>query len=462
MRADLSAVYGHAPIWAQHLLCSAEGLRLRRLRFPARFDARLRAVRERSGWTPAQIAADRLARLRALLVHACARVPYWRDAMTKAGLVPERIAHVDELEALAICTKDTIIREGPRMHASELPHGHALRAIELNTSGTTGAGMHLRASMDAVHEQWAVCWRYRMWHGLAPGTWCGQLGGRVIVPPSQQVPPFHRINWPGRQVLLSSYHLGTTTAEAYIEVLHARGVPWIHGYPSMVATLADAIVERGAQLPAIRWVTVASESLTAAARERIRRAFGLEPREHYAQSEGVANISECPAGRLHIDEDFSVVELIPHGRDHDGVPVYRVIGTSLENYHQPFIRYDTGDLVRLASGCDCGLPGRVIAAIDGRQEDMLVLPSGALVGRADHIFKSFESIREAQIRQGRGGDISILVVPREQWGAGDEQRLRDACSARLGGDLAVTISLVPAIARESSGKLRLVVREGSR
>lgn len=462
MREELSALYGRAPIWAQHVMCSAEGLRLRRLRFPARFDARLRLVRARSRWTAAQVAADRLARLRALLVHARAHVPYWRDAMAAAGLVPERIAHVDELEALPPCSKDTVVREGDRMRATAIPHGRDLHAIELQTSGTTGAGMHLRASIDAVHEQWAMCWRYRMWHGLAPGTWCGQLGGRVIVPPTQHTPPFHRINWPGRQVLLSSYHLGPATAGAYLDVLRERAVPWIHGYPSMVATLAECMLERHERLPAVMWVTLASESVSASTRRRIREAFGVEPREHYAQTEAVANISECTAGRLHVDEDFSVVELVPHARDHDDALLYRVLGTSLDNYHQPFIRYDTGDLVRLADGCDCGLGGRVIAAIDGRREDVLVLPSGALVGRVDHIFKSLESTREAQIRQAADGSVTILVVPRREWTEADERALRLAWTTRLGHELALRIVVVAEIPRESSGKLRMVVREGSR
>ena len=41
---------------------------------------------------------------------------------------------------------------------------------------------------------------------------------------------------------------------------------------------------------------------------------------------------------------------------------------------------------------------------------MLVLPSGARVGRLAMLFKDFPEIKEAQIRQSRPGEFTFLVV----------------------------------------------------
>ena len=84
-------------------------------------------------------------------------------------------------------------------------------------------------------------------------------------------------------------------------------------------------------------------------------------------AEAVANISECERGRLHVDEDFAAVEFVPEqtGRRH------RIVGCNFTNLATPLLRYDTGDLAVLDDdGCDCGRPGRVVASVDGRQEDL--------------------------------------------------------------------------------------------
>ena len=93
----------------------------------------------------------------------------------------------------------------------------------------------------------------------------------------------------------------------------------------------------------------------------------------------------APDGRLHVDEDFAFVEFVPVDRRRG----CRVVGTGVTNRAFPLVRYDVGDIARVSGRtCGCGRPGRIIDAIDGRREDYVVLPSGAMVGRLDHIFKA--------------------------------------------------------------------------
>jgi phenylacetate-CoA ligase len=459
--AVLDTVYARAPVWAQHVLCSAEGLRLRTLRHPPGFDALVRSAQERLRWTPQQRAADRCARLRTMLIHAGQRVPYWRELFARVGFRPERVQHEDELAVLPLLTKDMILREGPRMWAEQVPAWAGDR-VDLQTSGTTGAGLVFRASRSAVRQQWAVCWRYRLANGLARGTWCAQLGGRVVVPAGQRGGPWHRINVVGRQLLLSGYHLGPHTAGEYLQQIRRRGIPWIHGYPSLVVLLAQAAQAERVRLPALRWVTLASETVAPGQRRVIAEAFDLSPREHYAQTEAVANASQGADGRLCLDDDFSVVELLPvpeREAEDDGPAPRRIVGTSLDNWHQPFIRYDTGDLVTLDPHGDDRPPGRVLLDIDGRREDYVELASGARVGRTDHVFKALTFIREAQIRQRVPGAIAIHVVPRAEWTQAHEATLRREVALRLGADTRVEVVREERLPRASRGKLRLVVRE---
>ncbi|MBX9928715.1 MAG: hypothetical protein K2X99_07340 [Gemmatimonadaceae bacterium] len=254
--------------------------------------------------------------------------------------------------------------------------------------------------------------------------------------------------------MFSAYHLTDDTAGEYLDAMDASGYRWIHGYPSQIALLAAHAERLGRRPRAPRWITLGAESLMPAQREIITRVFGTAPLQHYGMAEGVANVSQCERGSLHVDEDFSCVEFIPapDGR-------CRVVGTNFTNWAFPLLRYDVGDLARVSdSACACGRRGRRVEELDGRIEDYLVTARGVRVGRIDHVFKDMEAIVEAQVIQEVPGVLQVQVVARSTWTDEEERRLRSEFATRLGSDAVLELRLVPAIPRTSSGKLRLVVQ----
>ncbi|MDH4078457.1 MAG: hypothetical protein OEU68_01425 [Nitrospira sp.] len=312
----------------------------------------------------------------------------------------------------------------------------------------------------AEKERWAVWWRYRQWHGISRDMWCGYFGGRSVVPLQQFEPPYWRVNYPGRQILFSGYHLSPNTSAEYLAALETYSPPWLHGYPSLLSLLASYVLERGTPLknpPKI--VTTGAENLLPQQRDLMVKAFGCPVRQHYGQAESVANISECPNGHLHIDEDFSFVELFPLDSDHG---TFRVIGTNWSNPAFPLFRYDTGDLVQCSEeAVPCSMTGRIVDSIDGRKEDYVVLPNGARLGRLDHIFKDLTRIREGQIYQPERETIIFKIVKGEGYGPEMERRLLDEARKRLGREVAIKVEYVSALERSRTGKLRFVVSEVS-
>ena len=455
--------YVRAPDWMQTAICNIEGARIQLERYPKRFEWELQQSIARTRWPREGFEAARLERLRTMLTHAGRHVPYWRDLFADISFRPESIDSVEDLQRLPVLTKDIVIAQGDRMLADHVPACHeAGRPTRMKTSGSTGAGLSFVTSQSALLAQWAACWRFRSWHGIERGTWSAQLTGRVVVPVQQSDGSLYRVNHAGKQLLLSGYHLTPDTAVEYLKEIARRHIEWLHGYPSLVVLLADAAASSGLVPPQLRWISLASENVTADQRIRIERGFGIAPIQHYAQTEAVANASEGPDGVMRLDDDFSIVELAD---DPEITCRKRIYGTSLDNWHQPFIRYDTGDLAEpdleeVAN--DWVAPGRALRSIDGRREDYIELANGALVGRTDHIFKSLPFIRQAQIRQSVAGQIRIAVVPRDgEWTEDRQSRLRREAAARL-GDTRVDIDIVDEIARGPNGKLRLVVREKER
>ncbi len=450
---NLERVYLRLPISLQNLGCTLEGLRIQQKRFGSGFRSQLASAERRSSFSEDQVCEFRDQRLRAFVAHCATTVPYYRNQFRDLGITPEDIRDLDDLRVLPVLSKQTV-QERPSEFVSDLAHRYECEHV--HTSGTTGGGLQFLTTNAAVQEQWAVWWRYRRWHGIQPDTWCAYFGGRSLVPAEQLKPPFWRTNLAGRQLFFSAYHLSPGNLKSYAEKVRSARIPWLHGYPSLLALLAAYIVDTGFDLGyQPRWVTVGAENLLQQQAAIVERAFGVKPVQHYGMAEAVANISECSVGKLHVDEDFSAVEFLD---DESGGR--KVIGTNFSNYATPLLRYDAQDVVWMGTNtCDCGLPGRIIDSIDGRQEDYVVLKNGARIGRLDHIFKDMVRVREAQIIQRDSGKIVVRIVRASSYDESDERTLRHEFAQRLGRDAQIDLEYVDSLRRTGSGKLRFVISE---
>jgi phenylacetate-CoA ligase len=452
---DLEAIYLRLPIPLQNLACTLVGWHTGRTRYGGEFSRILADAEARTYWSVEETLEFRNRRLAAFVAHAVATVPFYADRVLAAGISPSRVEKIDDLADLPVLTKSEAQEHAARLISRAVPS----RGTHLvHTSGTTGGGLRFPVTMRSVQEQWATWWRYRGWHGIRMGTWCALFAGRSVVPARQSEPPFWRLNLAGRQLLFSGYHMSPHNLAAYVNELRRRKPPWLHGYPSLLALLAAHLLETRADLGyEVRWVTIGAESLLPHQSALMERAFGVKPLQHYGLTEGVANISQCELGALHVDEDFAAVEFVRI--DDEGS--HRIVGTNISNLATPLVRYDSQDFANVAEGkvCLCGRPGRVVEWIDGRIEDYVLLRNGARVGRLDHIFKDLVRIREAQIHQIRPGEMSIRVVSGPEYGVEDEQMLLRETAKRVGDDMKVKIDYVSELPRTGTGKLRFVVSE---
>ena len=455
-RVDLERVYRATPVWAQDALASLHGWRLQRERFGNGYAEVERHVIERRSLSGSALVEFQARRLTAHL-QAAQATAFWRVRFAEHGVNPAGSDPFIELHKLPVLTKAEV-----RAHASEI-RSSAYEPGELitgHTSGTTGAGLVLWETRAAIRERWAVWWRYRRWFGLDPAMRSGHFGGRSVVPITQSRPPYWRRNHPGRQLLLSAYHLNAQTVEAYWRALREWDAEWLHGYPSFLALFADLCRLRNLpRIDSVRVVTVGAENLLANQRRSIESVFGVPVRQHYGLAEGVANVSEHPDGRLRVDEDYALTEFVP--ANDSASSAHRILGTNWSNPAFPLFRYDTGDVATLPNPVPVPTDvWREVTTIDGREEDYVLLPDGSRVGRLDHVFKDLVHIREAQIYQPAADLLVLRIVKGPAYDEHhEEERLLLEMRQRVGSALPIRIEYLDDIPRSRRGKLRFVVSE---
>lgn len=448
----LHGMYGRLPLRAQRLATASVGYLTARHRYGRQYR---RCLHEFVAMDRADAEAlwhySRVARERTL--ELASRTPYYGDLFKSMGAEWFDLVDDEAFRQIPI-TRRSDVQGREHLFRPRRRHPGDRQA---RTSGTTGSPLSLLQSRLAQSAQWAIWWRYRGWHGLTRKTPLAVFGGKPIVAPDSDG-PYWRPNPANREVRFSVYHIGPRTVGAYVAELNRIRAPWIHGYPSALASLSHLAISEGLTLDQPpRVVTTGAEGLSGHQKSLIESFFGAPARQHYGQIEGVANVSECPEGALHVDEEFGGFELLPTGMSNHEA---EILGTTFWNDATVLIRYGTGDTAVLGNAaCGCGRRSRVLESIDGRMEDAIVLPDGRQVGRLSPVITAVGGIAEAQFYQHADGSVELLYVPVSGDDESIEGRLRKSLQRRLGCELPVKLVRTSQIPRTSRGKLRLVVSE---
>jgi len=442
-------IYNKLPAFAQTLAVSLEGFRIQKKRYDGRFEARYRDFMSRNDWTYREKCAYRDQQLRIMVKHCYETVPYYRNLFDSLGIDYRRIRGLEDLGCIPILDKQTV-----RDHYEEFFSEGWDRSglIPQHTSGSTGTGFSFWQDPDAQAAVWAHVWRGNHNIGLRRDLWCGYFGGRAIVPPERKRGPYYRINYPGRQIMFSIYHMHDRAFAQWVRVLNRYQPPWIQGYPSALVPFAAYLQRCGQRLNYTpRVITLSSENVSREQEDFLHRIFGVYPMQNYAQSEAVATFRQRQDRRIFVDEDFAAVEFVPAGPD----GLCRIVGTTLTNYAMPFLRYDTKDLATWRETEE----GREVLSLDGRDEDDIRLRDGGSIRRLSRIFQDQLQISEAQIIQKSLDLVEFHVVRAPDYNPEAEARLEQAIAGYLSGRIGWKIVYVDGLRRNKNGKVKFIISE---
>ena len=463
----LQKLYWAAPYRVKCFMADCNARKEGRRRFSKDYESLKLEIAGRNDWPLERFREYQLERLQKLVTHCAAHVPYYRELFKGVGLEPGDIKSLDDIRGIPVLTKTLVREQGNDMVDERLDRKSLLMG---HTSGTTGTPVHYyhnsrefsaTFAYNAVRH-WSVAGMERRVNRSI------SIGGSEVTSPNRRKPPFWVICSVWKQMYMSSYHLTPANIPYYVEALRRWQPEYIEGYPSAVAALAQLILETGQKPVPLKAAFTTAENLFDHQRKAIADAFGCQAFSQYGATEQVMYGAECLEGQMHLSPDHSIIEAVdPRGNPSPVGTVGDAIGTSLERFTQPLIRFDIGDRLALSDRtCSCGRLLPLIEKLDGRTDDGLVTRDGRRIPQIInfHVFSELHCVKEGQIIQDSLDDYRIKLVPGAGYTDAEGEKAKRLFLNRLGCQVNVQLEVVDEIERTGAGKFLAVMcnltREG--
>jgi phenylacetate-CoA ligase len=413
------------------------------------FNNLLKELEKTQHYSPQELTDLQNRKLQKIIHHCYDNVPFYTDLFRELSLTPGDIKSKEDLVKLPFIDKYTVKNNFDKFIAKN--RSKLFRTVS-HTSGSSGTPAKFLRDYYSINFENAALWR--LWKNAGDtGLRRITLRGDIIVPVSNTKPPFWKYNPANHELLMSSYHLSESNDQDYIDEIIKFNPGILYAYPSTAYILAKYFKDKN-QAINLKAVFTSSEPLSLLQKEYIEKVFNCKVYDWYGQAERVAGIGHCEKGTYHIMEDYSIVELI------DTETGLEPVGTHLNNFVMPLLRYKTGDVIQLSeSKCSCGRNFREVDRIQGRNIDYILTPEGRKVTIFNHIPRGVNNLIETQFVQEIKGELIVNVVVNDQFNEGDEAKLIQNTIEHTSKDMKVKINKLSEIPRGPNGKFLSVINK---
>jgi phenylacetate-coenzyme A ligase PaaK-like adenylate-forming protein len=244
-----------------------------------------------------------------------------------------------------------------------------------------------------------------------------------------------------------------------VEEINAFQPVLLEANPTFLARLARYVVRNRVAVCSPALIVLTYEYASIISRRQIGQAFASPMASSYGCTEASSVFMECEAGRWHQVTASCHVDFLPFKAEHGGPQVGRILVTTFANPWRALLRFDIGDVVRLAAEpCPCGRhEGLTLASLEGRTVNLTLTPEGRAVTQAmvDRALAGVAGLVEYQLFQ-IGTDAYTLRIVSEDGEPGPVAlAARQALRALYGPAVLLAVEPVAAIAPDPPGKYRL-------
>ncbi|MCD8554892.1 phenylacetate--CoA ligase [Seleniivibrio sp.] len=314
-----------------------------------------------------------LMRLKQLVENVYHRVPFYRCSFDKAGVKPEDIKSLDDLQRLPFTYKQDM-RDNYPFGMFAVPQEQVVRIHA--SSGTTGKPTVVGYTARDV-DTWAELMARTMsaagvgrgdilQNAYGYGLFTGGLGA----------------HYGAEKIGASVIPISGGNSKKQLMLLKDFGSTAISCTPSYALSLYETAIEEGIKIEdlKLRVGVFGAEPWTDAMRQEIESKWQIDALDIYGLSEiiGPGVGYECVEEKrgMHISEDHFIVETInpdtgevlPAGEEGE------LVFTTITKEAIPLIRYRTRDITSLITDpCKCGRSSVRMRKVTGRSDDMLII-----------------------------------------------------------------------------------------
>ena len=345
--------------------------------------------------------------------------------------------------------------------------GNNWLAAPATTGGTSGVPLKVLRSLQAiVFEQASIDRLIQVAGADARNSRTAVLRGDnprdLEISPN---PDCEYING-GRILTMSANAVTHTSAEHVADTIGKFSPQLLCAYPTALETLCRFLRDNDRRL-SIPAVVTSSEVFRADAWRLTEQMLGARIIDYYGQAERIAFAYAMAPREYRFSCAYSYVEFIPY--DGPALPrssphkLYEIVGTSYWNNVLPFVRYRTGDLIRLPADWgaseleELALGLRTFEGVLGRQQEILVCPQSVRLSGIGCVPRDMDNVLRLQVVQEGFDDVRIFVLPAAGFCQEDAENLLANARVRVPADVNVTVEIASRLERTPRGKTPLIV-----
>ncbi len=418
-------------------------------------------------WTPEELARFQLRQLNAVLAHAFATVPLYRERLAACGYVPGIALDETAFRQLPLLERSEVQARGTDLASAEVPPGHG-SVQESRTSGSTGMPISFLQTEVTQFFWRGFTLREHLWHRRDP------RGKLAAIRPDRNAPADTGQKFSGWGVPVglvyetgpSSVLHSRTPIDRQVEWLREENPDYLITLPSNLLALAEEFRARGVRLPKLRQVRTFGETLRPEVRTVCAEAFGVSVADVYSAQEVGYIALQCPEQEhYHVQSEGVLVEIL---RD-DGRPCApgetgKVVITTLHNFAFPLIRYVIADYAEAGAPCSCGRGLPVIRRILGRERNLCTYPDGRRFYPtfSASVWSHVAPIRQIQMIQRTRELIEVRLAMQRPLEAAERIELTRVLQKALDYPFELVFTIMDEIPRGPGGKYEDFISEVAR
>jgi phenylacetate-CoA ligase len=339
------------------------------------------------------------------------------------------------------------------------PHHGALHLLQ--TSGSSGEPVQVKVTDAALLIRNAVMLRSFLWH-------LPDFDGRLAIISAKlgkDDPERLGSQWNGwDNTFFPLYQTGDAVG-MNVQTDIERQLAWLDQtqpsvlitYPSNLQQLLLHAKVRDWRPQRLKHIRLNGETVLEDVLQQARQAWGVSVSSLYSSEEAGPMAVQCPKGTgLHMMAESVILEVVRA----DGSPCQpgelgRVLVTDLHNFATPLIRYEIKDMAVLGTPCSCGCHLPVLASVQGRYRNMLMLPDGRRYWPRLGLrrFGKLAPIKQFQVLQQSLALLQVKVLVTRALSASEREAVVLAVKTAVGHPFAIELDeFTHAWALPASGK----------